>query len=156
MESIKEHIFAVCIVLIITGIFMRILPERSDRKTLKFVVTLVLIISVFKIDISPLEDFLKLSATDENNESISVYESDLKGEISNTLSKEIETVIFDEYKRYDEGVKIGVELSENKLIVSVHLSSHLSKSEKETVQLRITDKLGENVEFIYKESDSGA
>ncbi len=150
MSEIKSWAFSLCLILIVTGVFMRLLPERSDKKTVKFVVTLILIVCLFKLDISSVGDMFKADFSVENGEAVSEYESELKEKISGSVNSETEEQIVEIYKEYDENAEIELITDGGKPTVII-TGTRLSGIEKYTAQSRIETQLGEAAEFIYRE-----
>ena len=150
MSDIKSWAFSLCLVLIVTGVFMRLLPERSDKKTVKFVVTLILIVCVFKLDISSVGDMFKADFSGTNGEAVSEYESELKEKISGSVNSEIEEKIAEIYKEYDENANVELITDGGKPTVII-TGTRLSDIEKHKAQSRIETQLGEAAEFIYRE-----
>lgn len=140
-----------CLILIATGIFMRLIPERSDKRTLKFVITLILITAVFNIDVSSVGDIFDIDIKTDNSDVVSEYENSLKDKISDSLTSQIEAEISNEYKKYDEGITVKLDRNGEKLTVNVFFGMRLSLSEREEIQSRLERDIGESIEFIYRE-----
>ncbi len=130
---------------------MRLLPERSDKRTLKFVITLILITAVFNIDVSSVGDIFDIDIKTDNSDAVSEYENGLKDKVSDSLTSQIEAEISEEYKKYDEDINVKLTQNGDKLTVNVFFGMRLSLSEREEIQSRLERDIGENIEFIYRE-----
>lgn len=130
---------------------MRLIPERSDKRTLKFVITLILITAVFNIDVSSVGDIFDIDIKTDNSNVVSEYENSLKDKISDSLTSQIEAEISNEYKKYDEDITVKLDRNGNKLTVNVFFGMRLSLSEREEIQSRLERDIGESIEFIYRE-----
>lgn len=130
---------------------MRLLPERSDKRTLKFVITLILITAVFNIDVSSVGDIFDIDIKTDNSDAVSEYENGLKAKVSDSLTSQIEAEISEEYKKYDEDITVKLYQNGDKLTVNVFFGMRLSLSEREEIQSRLEHDIGENIEFIYRE-----
>lgn len=130
---------------------MRLIPERSDKRTLKFVITLILITAVFNIDVSSVGDIFDIDIKTDNSNVVSEYENSLKDKISDSLTSQIEAEISNEYKKYDEDITVKLDRNGNKLTVNVFFGMRLSLSEREEIQSRLERGIGESIEFIYRE-----
>lgn len=130
---------------------MRLLPERSDKRTLKFVITLILITAVFNIDVSSVGDIFDIDIKTDNSDAVSEYENSLKDKVSDSLTSQIEAEISEEYKKYDEDITVKLAQNGDKLTVNVFFGMRLSLSEREEIQSRLERDIGENIEFIYRE-----
>lgn len=130
---------------------MRLIPERSDKRTLKFVITLILITAVFNIDVSSVGDIFDIDIKNDNSDVVSEYENSLKDKISDSLTSQIEAEISNEYKKYDEDITVKLDRNGNKLTVNVFFGMRLSLSEREEIQSRLERDIGESIEFIYRE-----
>lgn len=150
MSDIKRWAFSVCTILIASGIFMRILPEKSDKKAVRFVVTLMLIVCIFELDISAVSNTLDLNKNYDNNIEVSEYENKLNEQIEDKVVTEIEKKISDEIKKYDKNAKISVEITGEKIIVTI-ISTQLSDYEKTKIRTRIKTDFGDETELIYRE-----
>ncbi len=150
MSEIKRWAFSVCIVLIASGFFMRILPQRSDKRVLRFVVTLILIVCVFEIDISSFSDLLEPDFGYESVGSAEKYEEELKDGIEDTVSEKLQDEIQSKYKKYDENAIVSVEYGNGIFFVKVS-GANLSEFEKAKIQAQIENFVGQDTEFIYME-----
>lgn len=130
---------------------MRLIPERSDKRTLKFVITLILITAVFNIDVSSVGDIFDIDIKTDNSDVVSEYENSLKDKVSDSLTSQIEAEISNEYKKYDENITVKLDRNGEKLTVNVFFGMRLSLSEREEIQSRLERDIGENIEFIYRE-----
>lgn len=130
---------------------MRLLPERSDKRTLKFVITLILITAVFNIDVSSVGDIFDINIKTDNSDAVSEYENILKDKVLDSLTSQIEAEISEEYKKYDKNITVKLAQSGDKLTVNVFFGMRLSQSEREKIQSRLERDIGENIEFIYRE-----
>lgn len=130
---------------------MRLLPERSDKRTLKFVITLILITAVFNIDVSSVGDIFDINIKTDNSDAVSEYENILKDKVSDSLTSQIEAEISEEYKKYDKDITVKLDQNGDKLTVNVFFGMRLSQSEREEIQSRLERDIGENIEFIYRE-----
>lgn len=130
---------------------MRLLPERSDKRTLKFVITLILITAVFNIDVSSVGDIFDINIKTDNSDAVSEYENILKDKVSDSLTSQIEAEISEEYKKYDKNITVKLDQNGDKLTVNVFFGMRLSQSEREEIQSRLERDIGENIEFIYRE-----
>lgn len=130
---------------------MRLLPERSDKRTLKFVITLILITAVFNIDVSSVGDIFDIDIKTDNSDAVSEYENILKDKVSDSLTSQIEAEISEEYKKYDKDITVKLDQNGDKLTVNVFFGMRLSQSEREEIQSRLERDIGENIKFIYRE-----
>lgn len=149
MAEIKSWAFSVCIILITSGIFMRILPERSDKRNVRFIVTLILITAVFNIDISSFENAFDIGSAGEISES--EYENSLLDEISSSLCDEIEKIALGEYQDIDPSGDIKVKLEDGKIVVCIASSESLTTEKLENFKSRLETRLGEKIEISYEE-----
>lgn len=150
MSEIKNWAFSICIILITTGIFMRVLPERSDKKTVKFVAVLILIISVFKIDISSLSDLFDFDISDENSTAVSEYEDYLVSSVNDTIISQIEEKIASEYQKIDGTFSVTVNITDETISAYISGGRHLNYSEKENLHSKIISDFKADIEFVYE------
>lgn len=150
MSEIKSRAFSLCVILIVTGVFMRLLPERSNKKTVKFVVTLILIVTVLNFDISSVGNALSFDFSGDNSDAVGEYESGLKDKIAGSVYAELEEKVAEIYKEYDENAVVQILSGGDRLKVII-IGTHLSDSEKEKAQSRAEAELGGKAEFIYRE-----
>lgn len=77
MNELRLWAADLSLVLIVTGILMKVVPEKNERKILRFVVTLLLIISVFNINISDSGMFVQTDIANEISEKTNEMNDDI-------------------------------------------------------------------------------
>lgn len=150
MTDIKHWAFSLCIVLIVTGIFMRLLPERSNKKTVRFVVTLIILVCIFKLDVSRLGDRLSADIPDDNAEAVSEYENDLKNRISDSVGSALEEKIFGIVRQYDQNSSVKLDFTSDKIIVNIS-GTRFDSYTRIRLEAQIKAAYDGKLEFIYKE-----
>ncbi|MDD6021210.1 MAG: hypothetical protein ACI4GA_01990 [Acutalibacteraceae bacterium] len=150
MTDIKHWAFSLCIVLIVTGIFMRLLPERSNKKTVRFVVTLIILVCIFKLDVSRLGDRLSADIPDDNAEAVSEYENDLKNRISDSVGSALEEKISGIVRQYDQNSSVKLDFTSDKIIVNIS-GTRFDSYTRIRLEAQIKAAYDGKLEFIYKE-----
>lgn len=145
MSEIKQWALSICIILIVSGIFMRILPERSDKSVVRFVVTLILITVVFGIDISSFEDAFDLEIASESVEND--YEDSLLDKVGNSLCEQVERLAESECRSFGYDAECSAEIEDGKIVIYIASQKSLGDSEIEAVRSIIEAKLGEEAEI---------
>lgn len=120
VNSLREIGYALCVVLVVTGIFLILLPSGNTVKTAKFSVNLFLIISVInpffnkKIDFSSVYDYeIKENIVYENLNDL--YNSKVLESFENELKNRIETV-FLKYDIIPKKINVIMNVKTNKSI----------------------------------------
>ena len=135
MNSIRETGYIICVVLVITGIFLMLLPSGNTVKSVKFAIHLFLIISI----ISPLfnirADFSKavyeydLNENNAYNSLTELYNSELIKSFKKELTLTAETV-FEKYGIIPQKIEILTNVSKNQSIDITSINITLKESDK--------------------------
>ncbi len=151
MEEIKRWATTVCVVLITTGVFMCILPERSNKKSVKFVATLILIIAVFNIDTHSIKNTFDFDINAENESAVSEYEEEISDMISNSVLLEIKKIISEKCEEFSSSDGIVINKSGDEMKVYVYCDKSPSEMQKENLRSEIKNEFGIDIEFVYKQ-----
>ena len=146
MEEIKSHALALCILLIITGTVSKLLPEKSNKSMLKFVVTLIILSSVFGIDISQI-NFYKSTFDYDNGQAVEIKTEEAQKLIESIYEDEVENTVREIIENYDEKSEINYD-TENKTLT---VEAIISDDNKQKLKKEIYEKFGPEIKIIFKQ-----
>lgn len=151
MSEIKSWALTVCIVLITTGVFMRILPEKSNKKSVKFVATLILLVCIFEIDVSSVKNAFDFDIEAENESTVDMYQKEISSMISSAVFDEIKEKIALECEDFSDKDSITIDDSDGKITAYVYCRTRPTEFQIESIRSRIESDIGIKVEFLNEQ-----
>ena len=130
MNSIRSWALTLSVILIVTGIVMKIIPENSTKRTVKFVASLIIITCFFRLDISAAVKELSNIDLNFNNETVNDLNENLQGKILNDLNSQIQDKINQILIEYDKNSFSNIEYNDSVVKVIIHYHD-----------LKITDRI---------------
>ena len=148
MNSIRSWALTLSVILIVTGIVMKIVPESSTKRTVKFVASLIVITCFFRLDISAAVN--ELSSFDFNFDQGTVNDlnENLQGKILTDFNSQIQKKIDEILIKYDKNAFSQLEINASTVRVKIHCSS-LSISDKFKIENEIERFFEDEIFFEY-------
>lgn len=112
MSEIRIWAANISVILIVTGIMMKTVTFESEKAILKFVATMLLVVTVFQLDTNALKSEFDFDIKDEISESTDEKTRQLSQMLSDMSENEAVSQIKDKFKAFDEDVKLIIS-SEN-------------------------------------------
>lgn len=130
MNDLKIKAVNISLILLITGIGIKLFSEKSEKSIIKMIVTIIVIISLFNINIHSL-----LSQENEYSwfgfeEDLSQEENELKDDISKLVRDEIEEDIKNIVGGFDSSADTEIIIEES--IIKINVTSEKLNSSDET------------------------
>lgn len=139
MSSIKFWATDVSVILIMTGIFLKMCTGKSEKNTIRFIVTLILIVTFFRFSVRDIRAEINYDLGDEINNEVSLAEEKLGGIISSAENEEMKKYISDCITEYDKNAEVGVFISESAISVSVQ-SENITEEEYSAISERLENE----------------
>lgn len=134
MSSIKIWAENMAIILIVTGIVMKIISSKSERLIIRLVVTMILIVSVFQVNLSP-DNYYSLKIDVED---FSYKEEEIIGEIENKTVISVENKFRELISEYDNNLSFETDISDNVIIIKLN-KSKLSDDELTEIENEMSE-----------------
>lgn len=134
MSSIKIWAENMALILIVTGIVMKIISSKSERLIIRLVVTMILIVSVFQVNLSP-DNFYSLKIDVED---FSYKEEEIIGEIENKTVISVENKFRELISEYDNNSSFETDISDNVIIIKLN-KSKLSDDELTEIENEMSE-----------------
>lgn len=147
MDELKSHLLSIAIMLVITGIISKLIPEKSNKTAIRFVVNLILIISIFGVDLSSIYEVFEKDYS-LNFSQQTVTENEINDRIVRMLNEEIKTEIDSEIQKINSRAYVDVTMDENALIIEA-FCEEMSPREKVVFEDVVRNKFEGNIQFIY-------
>jgi len=144
MNSLRETGYIICIILVITGIFMMLLPSGNTVKSVKFTIHLFLIISVIvpmfniKADFSAYQYDYSLNENKTYNNLTELYNSELLESVEVNLTDKAYD-IFKKYAITPEKIEILMNVSANQSIDITEINITLREADKSVSNKAISE-----------------
>lgn len=122
------------LILIVTGIVMKIISSKSERLIIRLVVTMILIVSVFQVNLSP-DNFYSLKIDVED---FSYKEEEIIGEIENKTVISVENKFRELISEYDNNSSFETDISDNVIIIKLN-KSKLSDDELTEIENEMSE-----------------
>lgn len=122
------------LILIVTGIVMKIISSKSERLIIRLVVTMVIIVSVFQFNLS-LNDFNSLKI---DKEEFLYSQEKLIGEIENKTVISVENKFRELISEYDDSSLFETDISDNVIIIKLN-KSKLSDDELTEIENEMSE-----------------
>ncbi len=135
MNTLRETGYVICVILVITGIFMMLLPSGSTVKSVKFAIHLFLIISVIspvfniKADFSTTAYEYDINENKAYNSLNELYNTEILKSFERELKLQAETVL-KKYNILPQKIEILTNVNENQSIDITSVNITLKESDK--------------------------
>ncbi len=146
MDAVREWALTLCLTLIITGTAYKFLPERSNKNLVRFIVTLICLTAVFRIDLESFDGF-ELDEIYSSSSGASEADEKIEKYIGESLNQQIGKAALDILKEYDKNGRIDAETENGEIILNVTAS--LYESEKNSFEKEVRSKLETDIKFVY-------
>lgn len=134
MYSIKIWAENLALILIVTGIVMKTVSSKSERLIIRLVVIMILIVSVFQVNLSP-DNFYSLKIDVED---FSYKEEEIIGEIENKTVISVENKFRELISEYDNSSSFETDISDNVIIIKLN-KSKLSDDELTEIENEMSE-----------------
>lgn len=140
MNEIRLWATNISLILILTGILMKTVSFESERALLKFVATMLLIVTFFQINTVAIKNELDFEIKDElsNINIINQKSSEFSKKLEEMSINKIYTTAEEMFRQYDEKVILDV-TSENDEIHIKFKSNIITDSEAEEVEKELNE-----------------
>ena len=148
MGLIRSWALTLSVLLIVTGIVMKTVPESSTKRTVKFVASLLIITCFFRLDLSAAIN--ELSGLDFNfhEETVNELNENLQEKILTDFNSKIREKTDEILKKYDKDSFSLIEFNESAVKVTVYYKS-LSISSRIELEKEIETFLENEITFEY-------
>lgn len=147
MDDLRSRLMSIAVTLIVTGIIGKLVPEKSNKSIINFVITMVIIANAFGFDLSSFEDFTEFEISTESYQQ-EVLESEINNRISQMLSNEIEAETEKIVQKYDSDATVNIAFEEQVLQIKI-TSNSLSDYDKSEIEDEIKAKFEGEILFKY-------
>lgn len=144
MDVIKLRILSIFMILIITGVTSKLIPENTNKSLINFISTLLILIIVFNVDVGKFSDDLNIDITEST-----LSESEILESAKNILYQKIEEEISKMIYKYDAEAKISIEVN-NEIIIIEIISKVLSKNDITLIEDDIRNDTKLNVKIYLR------
>ena len=149
MQEIRSYLLSVAVTLIFTGIIGRLVPENSNKSLIRFVITTIVLVSIFGISVNP-ESFSEI--TDFTTETY--FREDIENEISSAVyekiceefNKEINKIVSD----YCPSANTSVSFADNSMTVTICYNDDMNLSDKQIIENEIRSSFEGKIVFEYR------
>lgn len=138
MNEIRLWATNISLILILTGILMKTVSFESERALLKFVATMLLIVTFFQINTVAIKNELDFEIKDELSNIIVQKSSEFSKKLEEMSINKIYTTAEEMFRQYDEKVILDV-TSENDEIHIKFKSNIITDSEAEEVEKELKE-----------------
>lgn len=119
MNSIRSWALTLSVILIVTGIVMKIVPENSTKRTVKFVASLIIITCFFRLDISAAVKELSHFDLSFSGEAVNELNENLQEKILSDVNSQIQDEIDKILIQYDKDAFSLLEFNDSKVKVKI-------------------------------------
>ena len=148
MSEIRSWALTLSIMLIVTGIVMKIVPENSAKRTVKFVASLIIITCFFRLDISAAVNELSSFDFNFDQETVNDLNENLQEKIltdfNSQMQKKIDAILI----KYDKNSFSQFEVNDSTVKVKIHYSA-LSISDRIKIENEIERFFEDEIIFEY-------
>ena len=148
MSEIRSWALTLSVILIVTGIVMKIIPESSAKRSVKFVGTLIIITCFFRLNISSAVNELGNFSFNFNDEAVSELNESLQGIILTDLHSQIQFEIDKILISYDKDSFSQVDFNDSTVKIKIHYKN-LHFADRIEIEKEIEKFFGNEVTFEY-------
>lgn len=147
MQELRSWMMGISVTLIITGIIVKLIPGNANKAILNFVVTMVIIASIFGVDTSEINAIFEFEFTTEAY-THSVLTDELYGKIERTINEGIKDEIKEIVSVYDSDASVEIELDHEVMQIRI-ISVNLSNNQKTAIENEIRRNFDGAIHFVY-------
>lgn len=113
MSELRTWATNLSLILIVTGIFMKTVSSKNEKMILRFVVTMILIVSVFQLNVSQVAENFNFDINGEISGDTEILNNNLMNSLSAFGKEQIDETVRKTVQNYDGEASVVTELSEN-------------------------------------------
>lgn len=147
MNEIKIWAQDISIILIVTGILIKTVSEKSERHIMRVITTLVIVTAILRLNISAVSDSCNRTAKPEINYSYDEMSSRLYNELSNMSEKSLRDYIIEIIKTYDKNSLSEIIINENNIEIKIK-SESMTGEDYESIKNRLKSEINCNITVI--------
>lgn len=119
MSELRTWATNLSLILIVTGIFMKTVSSKNEKMILRFVVTMILIVSVFQLNVSQVAENFSFDINGEISGDTEILNENLINSLSAFGKEQIDETVRKTVQNYDDKASVVTELSENAVHVII-------------------------------------
>ncbi|MGN0444086.1 MAG: hypothetical protein ACI4F5_05670 [Acutalibacteraceae bacterium] len=119
MSELRTWATNLSLILIVTGIFMKTVSSKNEKMILRFVVTMILIVSVFQLNVSQVAENFSFDINGEISGDTEILNNNLMNSLSAFGKEQIDETVRKTVQNYDGKASVVTELSENAVHVII-------------------------------------
>lgn len=113
MNELRTWATNLSLILIVTGVFMKTVSSKNEKMILRLVVTMILIVSVFQLNVSQVAENFSLDIDSEISGDTEILNNSLMNSLSEFGKEQVEEAVRKTVQNYDENASVVTKLSEN-------------------------------------------
>lgn len=117
MNEIRLWATNISLVLILTGILMKTVSFESERTLLKFVATMLLIVSIFQLNTVAVKNEFDFEIKDEINDITNQKSSEFSKKLEKISINRIYKTADEIFRQYDENIVLDIKAENNEILI---------------------------------------
>lgn len=136
MNEFKIWAQDISFILIFTGLFLKTVSGKSERRMMRIVTTLIIIVAVFRINISVLGKSFKKTDSNDISSSYNELSSSLYNDLSSITEENIRLYITESVKTYDEDASAVISINSDDITIRI-ISDKITDDDLKSLKLNL-------------------
>lgn len=152
MSELRTWATNLSLILIVTGVFMKTVSSKNEKMILRLVVTMILIVSVFQINVSQVAKNFSLDIDREISGDTEILNDSLMNSLSEFGKEQVEEAVRKTVQNYDKNASVVTKLSENTVHVIIK-SDVITTNDLERIKGELKNEF--DCEIIIERGEKG-
>ena len=152
MSELRTWATNLSLILIVTGIFMKTVSSKNEKMILRLVVTMILIVSVFQLNVSQVAENFSLDIKSEISGDTEILNNNLMNSLSEFGKEQVEEAVRKIVQNYDENASVVTKLSENTVHIIIK-SDVITSSDIDIIKSELQNEF--DCEIIIERGEKG-